>query len=81
MSQVLYECALCGNDLETNQAPAGCDICHGGAEVQQRAYTLSAVRSGRAPQEDRYGNEGSLAPKDSPLVVGGAIINPSRPQN
>lgn len=79
MSEEQYECSICGLDL--NEIPAGCDICHGNATLQPRAYTLSAERSGRAPKQDRYGDDGSLAPKDSPFVVGGAIVNPSRPQN
>lgn len=77
MSEVLeYECSLCGRDLSEPKTPRGCDICHGGASVEERAYTLSAHRSGRAPQEDRYGNDGGLAPKGSNLVVGGAVAHP-----
>lgn len=79
MSELQYECSLCG--LDTNEVQPNCDICHGNTPLQERAYTLSAERSGRAPKVDRYGDDGSLAPKDSPYVVGGAIINPSRPQN
>lgn len=80
-NSVEYECSLCGRDLSEAKAPEGCDVCHGGATVQPRAYTLSAVRSGRAPQEDRYGTNGGLNPKPSPLVVGGAVDHPSHRQN
>jgi DNA-directed RNA polymerase subunit RPC12/RpoP len=71
-----YECSLCGRDLEEAKAPVGCEVCQGGATVQSRAYTLSAVRSGQAPKEDRYGDTGGLAPKESSLVVGGAVNHP-----
>jgi hypothetical protein len=74
--EVEYECSLCGIDLAEPRAPKGCEICHGGAQVQARAYTLSAHRSGRAPQEDRYGHDGNLNPSGSPLVVGGAVGHP-----
>jgi hypothetical protein len=72
MSELELECSLCGRDV-IGQAPKGCDICHGNASTQPRAYTLSDHRSGRATQEDRYGHEGGLEPKTSPLVVGGAV--------
>lgn len=78
---IKYECSLCGLDLAEPQPPKGCEVCHGSAQVQSRAYTLSAVRSGQAPKEDRYGDTGGLAPKDSPLVVGGAISHPGNRQN
>lgn len=72
------ECSLCGRNGEP---PASCDICHGGAQTRERAYTLSEVHSGTAPKEDRYGNDGGLNPKTSPLVVGGAVNHPSHPEN
>lgn len=71
------ECSLCGRDGEP---PEDCEICHGGAKVQSRAHTLSDSRAGRVPNEDRYGADGGLNPKSSPLVVGGAINHPSHPQ-
>lgn len=80
-AELQYECSLCGRDLETAEAPAGCEVCQGNAEVQSRAYTLSDVRSGKAPKEDRYGEGGGLAPSSSPLVVGGAIAHPGNRQN
>ncbi len=74
-SDVTVECSLCGRN---GQPPASCDMCHGGAETQPRAYTLSERRAGLAPEEeDRYGTEGGLNPKSSPLVVGGAVNHPS----
>lgn len=79
--QVEYECSLCGRDLSEPQAPESCDVCHGGAQVQSRAYTLSAVRSGKAPKEDRYGPDADLRPASSPLVVGGAVGHPGNRQN
>lgn len=73
-----FECSLCGRDLPDGIVPSGCDICRGGAQVQSRAHTLSDSRSGRAPKVDRYTD---LAPKESPLVVGGAVNPLPRPQN
>lgn len=71
---VTVECSLCGR---TGEPPASCDICHGGAQTQSRGYTLSEIRSGVVPEENR--TEG-LEPKSSPLVVGGAVDHPgSRP--
>lgn len=49
------ECGICGKAGGPN---VGCGICYGHAPVQSRAYTLSDVRSGRAPEEDRYSNLG-----------------------
>lgn len=78
MSSVEVECSVCGLN---GPPPVGCEICHGGAETQERGYTLSEQRSGRAPaDEKRYGGE-SLNPKSSSLVVGGALGHPSHPQN
>lgn len=78
MSVVEVECAVCGLN---GPPPASCDICHGGAETQDRGYTLSEKRSGRAPADaNRYGGE-SLNLKTSDLVVGGAVGHPSHPQN
>lgn len=79
MSNTELECSLCGRDVDS-QPPAGCDVCHGSAPVQERAYTLSDVRSKRVPQEDRYGHDGGLNPSSSSLVVGGAVNHPSHPE-
>lgn len=68
------ECSVCGRN---GQPPASCETCGGRASVVSRAYTLSEVRAGIAPSEDRHGN---LEPKSSPLVVGGAVTHPSHPQ-
>ena len=65
------ECSVCGRN---GVPPVGCEICHGNAKTQERAYTLSEERTGRAPTEDRYGDDGGTAPKASPLVVGGALM-------
>jgi hypothetical protein len=65
------ECSLCGRN---GVPPVGCGVCHGRAQVQARAYTLSEERSGRAPVQDRYGDTGGTAPKASPLVVGGDVL-------
>lgn len=64
------ECTICGRDGEP---PAECDICQGSAQVRKRAYYLSDVHSGKVQDRDRYGNDGGLEPRDSPLVVGGLI--------
>lgn len=57
------ECGICG---KVGGPYVECGICHGNAPVQSRAYTLSDVRSGQAPKDDRYarnGVEGSVGPK------------------
>lgn len=74
--EVTVECSLCGR---TGEPPASCDICHGGAETQSRAYTLSERRQGLGASEDDNRPEG-LNPKSSPLVVGGAVNHPSHPE-
>jgi hypothetical protein len=80
MSEVQQlECSLCGRDVE-ERPPIGCGVCHGNASVRSRAYTLSDIKNGRGPQEERHDGE-SLNPKPSPLVVGGAINHPSHPEN
>lgn len=64
MSEVEIECSLCGR----NGGPvATCSRgCGGRAEfVQKRQYTLSEERSGRAPKNDRYGDDGAIGPKTS----------------
>src|SRR5208282_55420 len=55
------ECATCGK----NGFPSkGCNICHGTANIQSRAYTLSEERSGRAPNDgERYDRLGKCGPK------------------
>lgn len=77
MSDNPVECSICGRD---GQPPAACDLCHGNAKVQSRAFSLSDVRAGRAPKEDRYGAEGGLNPGPSPYVVGGETGHPSHRQ-
>lgn len=71
------ECSVCGL---TGVPPAGCDICHGGAPVQPRGYTLSEHRTGQVPQENVESRVENLNPKASPFVVGGAVDHPSHPQ-
>jgi hypothetical protein len=80
MSEQLLECSLCGRDVDV-RPPDGCGICHGSANVSPRAFTLSEVHAGKAPKEDRYGNDGGLNPSQSDLVVGGAINHPGLRQN
>jgi hypothetical protein len=68
MSEV--ECSLCGRD---GGPVEGCTYgCQGNPRyTQSRAYTLSQERSGRAPQTDRYGDQGQVGPKTkSPLWTG-----------
>jgi hypothetical protein len=72
------ECSLCGRG--GGSFPT-CEICHGGAENQTKAFTLSDHRAGRAPQENRYDPEGGLQPSSSPYVVGGAVNHPGQRQN
>jgi hypothetical protein len=64
------ECSICGRDGEP---PAACDACHGGAATRPRSYYLSDIHSGKVKDRDRYGNDGGLEPRDSPLVVGGLV--------
>lgn len=55
------ECSMCGRD---GQPPASCALCHGRAQVQGRAHTLSEERA--HPQrfrDDRYSDNGGLGPK------------------
>jgi hypothetical protein len=70
MSEVDIECSLCGR----NGGPyVGCPRgCGGRADfVQKRAYTLSEERSGQAPDNKRYGDDGAVGPKTSdPTWVG-----------
>jgi hypothetical protein len=57
------ECAVCG--IPGPPSP-GCKMCHGRANTQSRAFTLSEVTSGRVPEdqkEDRYGETGNVGPK------------------
>jgi len=56
------ECAVCGLD---GGPDADCSICHGNAQKQSRAYTLSEERSGRVPEdhESRYRQDGAVGPK------------------
>lgn len=55
----LIECATCGLN---GRPPTGCPKCGGNAPVQSRQYTLSEIRSGRAPKDDREPTE-ALGPK------------------
>lgn len=74
-NEIQVECSLCGRNLIPSPA---CSTCHGNAPVQERAYTLSEIRSGKAPQDDRYGRNPerpSTAPKHhDPLWVGAEIV-------
>jgi hypothetical protein len=66
----VVECSICGR----NGGPyVGCNRgCNGNSRfIQSRAYTLSEERAGRAPKNDRYGDQGQLGPKTkSPLWAG-----------
>ncbi len=67
MSQVEIECGLCGrNGGPYEGCPRG---CNGRPEfAQERQYTLSEERSGRAPVSERYGPNGDVGPRtDDPL--------------
>jgi hypothetical protein len=69
-SNPLIECSICGRDGGPYD---GCSRgCQGRARyAQSKQYTLSEIRSGRAPREDRYGSEGQLGPSTSdPLWAG-----------
>lgn len=54
------ECGICGRE---GGPYADCGICRGHAPIQSKAFTLSDVRSGRAPEDERYGEGGSVGPK------------------
>lgn len=68
------ECSLCGR---TGEPPASCDMCHGGASVQPRGYTLSERRQGLGVDENRLQG---LEPKASDLVVGGVVNDTTHPE-
>jgi hypothetical protein len=53
------ECSMCGRD---GYPPAGCDICHGRANVQSRAHTLSEERAHPGRFRDRRYDE-NVGPK------------------
>lgn len=68
--EILIECSLCGrNGGPYKGCPRG---CNGNPRfVQERQYTLSEERSGRAPTDKRYGEDGAVGPKTSdPLWTG-----------
>ena len=46
--EALFECSMCGRN---GYPPLECQDCHGRAAVQPRSYTLSDIRSGRAPDD------------------------------
>lgn len=54
------QCTLCGRNGEPT---ADCDKCFGKAPTEPREYTLSEIRSGIAPKESRYGDDGNVAPR------------------
>ena len=56
------QCKMCGRVPGPFE---GCNTCGGRAEVEPRTYTLSEIRSGRAPKEDRTGETKPLGPKTS----------------
>lgn len=75
MSEVQYECSMCGLQGGPN---AGCNICKGSERFRQitTGHTLSDYRSGRAEQPVRHGLDGNVAPKHKdPLWVGADIEN------
>ena len=60
MTESNIECAVCG----VNGPPStSCAMCHGKAATRERQYTLSEVRSGKAPKDNRYGDTGAVGPK------------------
>ena len=73
MSEVKYECSMCGLNGGPN---AGCSMCHGAERfrVVSTGHTLSDYRSGRAQTPKRYGDGGEVGPKTKdPLWVGADI--------
>ena len=60
------QCAMCGRVPGPYDA---CGVCHGRGGIEKRTYTLSEIRSGRAPKEDRSRDSGKpLGPsQDSPF--------------
>jgi hypothetical protein len=64
MSVENVECSICGRNGGPYQGcPRG---CNGRSEfAQERNYTLSEERSGRAPEDKRYGEDSSVGPKTS----------------
>lgn len=70
------ECSMCGRE---GGSFVGCGTCHGRAKDQPAAYTLSDHRARRAPEEDRYGDDGGLNPK-SPNLPGAVTNHPGSRQ-
>lgn len=54
------ECSTCGL---VGYPPPECDLCHGTARVQSRAYTRSEEIRGQGKDETRYGRTGDVSPK------------------
>lgn len=61
-TEQLYEveCGTCGR---TGNPPPECELCHGNAPVQKRAYTRSEEIRGLGKDEARYGRTGNVSPK------------------
>lgn len=58
--EVDVECGTCGR---VGTPFAGCDICHGNATVQSRAFTRSEEVRGAKGDPERYSRTGNVSPK------------------
>lgn len=64
------QCVTCG---KSRIPSVECEICHGKAATEPREYTLSEIRSGRAPEDKRYGPGGTVGPKIANVPGSGPI--------
>lgn len=59
-NEIPVECSLCGRD---GGPSIGCGTCHGNAQAQPAALTLSQLRSKPNIQTERYGPNAEVGPK------------------
>lgn len=59
-SEPNVECSVCGL---VGKPPVGCDMCHGTAPIQSRAYTRTEENQGKGKDDSRYGRTGNVSPK------------------
>lgn len=56
-----WECGMCGRD---GGPDPGCQLCSGAERFrQQRNFTLTEERQGKAPDDGRYDRTGGVNPK------------------
>lgn len=55
-----YECSQCGRN---GYPPVECEKCHGKAPIAERQFTLSEIRTKKAPADPRRGDDGAVGPR------------------